>query len=113
MESSVTRPENSHCDSREPSRAATTPECESADSRSLPIAEIVIQKAKERIVSRTGKHLVSLDILVHPGFVEANGVVSSYYGKQLVTHALLEGMPGVDIRNSLSVRPLPVRELED
>lgn len=113
MESSETRPDNCHGDSQEPSPAVTSPVCEPSLCPGLSVSGLVIHKMKERILSRSGRHLVSLDILVHPSFVEANGIVASYYGKQLVTHALLDLLPGMDIRNSLSVRPLPGRDLED
>lgn len=113
MESSVTRPDNTHCDSQESNRATTVPERDESTSLRLLVPDLMVQRVRERILSRASKHLLSLDILVHSSFVEATGMANSYYAKQLVTHALLDGMPDVEIRNSLGVRPLPLLSPED
>ena len=113
MGSSVKGPRNGQCGSRESRHDKAILNGEASEAASLSALDRLIPDITQRILSRASRHIASLDILVHSDCVEAIGVANSYYAKQLVTHALLEGMPGVDIRNSLGVRPLPFRDLED
>ena len=86
---------------------------EPSSSGTLCVSALLVQRVKERILWRASRHVLSLDLLIHPSFVEAIGMANSYYAKQLVTHALLDGMPDVEIRNSLGVCAIAPPDFED
>ena len=111
MESSVVRADNKHLALAYSSDAG--PIVEPKPSRSLPVSDRLVQTVRERILTRAGKHLSALSIVVRSNCVEATGMASSFYAKQLVTHALLDGMPDIEIRNSLGVHPAPLCEVDD
>lgn len=113
MESNAARPDSGHCDPEQSTCVMAEQREGASNLGATPASELLAQTVRERIVFRAGRHLRALDILVHPGFVEVTGIAHSFYAKQLVTHVLLDGMPQVEIRNSLAVLPLRPCKLDD
>lgn len=113
VESNVSRADNNQLASAHSSSAATAVELRPSNPKTLSVPERLVQTVKERILTRARKHLSSLDIVVRSNCVEAVGMASSFYAKQLVTHALLDGMPGIEIRNSLGVGPALLCDADD
>ena len=73
--------------------------CELADVSPREIAETV-----ERYVQlRTGGSIRGLQVEVHDGEVILTGRTSTYYNKQLATHAALDAAEALSLTNDIQV----------
>ncbi len=84
---------------------AATVGCAPVDSESTVCIDENLVARIERIVRcRTGGRIRDLHVDVTDESVVISGVASTYYAKQLVTHAALDEIPGRVLTNAIEVQ---------
>jgi hypothetical protein len=68
------------------------------------IAEI-LEQVERNIRLRTGGTIRELRVVLEENTVVITGRTSTYYNKQLATHALLDAMGDRELRNEIDVNP--------
>ena len=58
---------------------------------------------EQAILAKTGGRIRGLQIHLHDGCLTVSGVTSTYYNKQLVTHAIRETVDDLTVRNEVQV----------
>lgn len=60
-------------------------------------------RLERTIRSRTGGHVRNLHVEVTEAGVILSGIASTYYAKQLATHAALDELSGIAVHNAIEV----------
>ncbi len=76
-----------------------------ANDTALPVAidETLVARIERIVRCRTGGRIRDLRVDVSDEFVVISGIATTYYAKQLVTHAALDEIPGRALTNAIEV----------
>lgn len=77
----------------------TAPAPPDADVAFPPLAE----KLEHFVRDRTNGMLRNLRVTVHDNDIVVSGTATTYYAKQLATHAIFEAVPGANLNNRIHV----------
>jgi len=77
-----------------------------AKPEATPVAvdEALVSRIERIVRCRTGGRIRDLRVDVSEDYVVISGVATTYYAKQLVTHAALDEIPGRMLTNAIEVQ---------
>lgn len=77
-----------------------------ANDTALPVAidETLVARIERIVRCRTGGRIRDLHVDVSDDYVVISGIATTYYAKQLVTHAALDEIPGRALTNAIKVQ---------
>jgi hypothetical protein len=67
------------------------------------VPQSLVERIKKAVQARTDGRIRGLEVFVTGGGVVISGRTSTYYAKQLVTHAAMESTDGLQVVNEVEV----------
>jgi hypothetical protein len=86
----------------EESSAATS--VAKSEATRVAVDEALVSRIERIVRCRTGGRIRDLRVDVSEDYVVISGVATTYYAKQLVTHAALDEIPGRMLTNAIEVQ---------
>jgi hypothetical protein len=75
-----------------------------AEATRVAVDEALVSRIERIVRCRTGGRIRDLRVDVSEDYVVISGVATTYYAKQLVTHAALDEIPGRMLTNAIEVQ---------
>ena len=75
-----------------------------SEAMRVAVDEALVTRIERIVRCRTGGRIRDLRVDVSEEYVVISGVATTYYAKQLVTHAALDEIPGRMLTNAIEVQ---------
>jgi hypothetical protein len=75
-----------------------------SEATRVAVDEALVSRIERIVRCRTGGRIRDLRVDVSEDYVVISGVATTYYAKQLVTHAALDEIPGRMLTNAIEVQ---------